>query len=94
MLAAVGLVVTKMWSTQENPGKWEESRQEGGSPEEEVHWRITPVVSRLELITGSVTANPNGQDVPVTSPGQGQGERPCRLRLAEPRKMGVSNHYH
>ena len=71
MLAAVGLVVTKVWSTQGNPGKWEESRQEGGSPEEEVHWRITPVVSRLELITGSVTANPNGQDVPL-SPAQGK----------------------
>lgn len=29
------------------------------------------MVSRLELITGSVTANPNGQDVPL-SPAQGK----------------------
>lgn len=48
-----------------NPGKWEESRQEVASPEEEVQRRITPVGSHLELVAGSVTAKPNGQDVPL-----------------------------
>lgn len=74
-MAAIGLEITKMWSTQAsmgNPGKWEESRQEGASPEEEVQWRITPVASHLELITGSVTAKPSGQDVSL-SPAQRTG---------------------